>query len=93
MLMAVQALSAMLKRRRKLFQQDAKTYGYTTPTREELVYWTYLYFKVGEFGGKAQLRKYKGKRNLSDWIKKGEYANSIKVLQSYKMVKAMKIFR
>jgi phage antirepressor YoqD-like protein len=92
MLMAVQALTAMLKRRRKLFRDDAKTYGYTTPNREELVYWTYIYFNVGEFGGKQQLKKYKGKRKLSDWIKKGEYSNAIKLLQSYRMVKEMKLF-
>ncbi len=92
MLMAVQALLAMLKRRRKLFTEDAKANGYNTPSREELVYWTYLYFNIGEFGGKKQLEKYKGKRKLSDWINKGEYSNSIKLLQSYRMVKAMKIF-
>jgi len=92
MLMAVQALAAMLKRRRKLFQEDAKTFGYSTLNREELIYWTYVYFNFGEFGGKAQLNKYKGKRNLSDWIKKKEFPNSIKLLQSYRMVKEMKLF-
>ncbi len=93
MLMAVQGLLAMLKRRRALFKQDAKAFGYATPTQDEIVYWTYLYFNAGEFGGKKPLKKYKGKRKLSDWIKKKEYSNSIKLLQSYRMVKAMKIFR
>jgi len=67
-------------------------YGYATPTHEETVYWTYLYYNVGVNGGKKQLIKYQGKRKLSDWIKKKEYPNSIKLLQSYRMVKDMKIF-
>jgi hypothetical protein len=93
LLMAVQALAVMLKRRRKLFLEDAKANGYATPTTDELVYWTYVYFNVGEFGGKAQLEKYKGKRKLSDWITsgggKGEYDNAIKLLQSYQMLTKM----
>lgn len=89
---ALQAMSAMLKRRRTLFKQDAKANGYATPTEEELVYWTYLYYNAGEFGGKAQLEKYKGKRKLSDWITRGEYPNSIKILKSFRMLKAMKLF-
>jgi len=92
LLMALQALLAMLKRRRKLFVEDAKANGYKTPTTDELVYWTYIYFNSGEFGGKAQLEKYKGKRVLSDWIKSGEYENAIKLLQSYQMLKTMKLF-
>jgi hypothetical protein len=89
LLMAVQALAVMLKRRRKLFLEDAKNNGYATPTTDELVYWTYVYFNFGEFGGKAQLEKYKGKRKLSDWITKGEFDNAIKVLQSYQMLTKM----
>lgn len=92
MLMAVQALSVMLKRRRKLFLEDVKANGYSTPDRDELIYWTYVYFNVGEFGGKQQLKKYKGKRNLADWIRKGEFPNAIKLLQSYQMVQIMKLF-
>ncbi|MFS0518430.1 hypothetical protein ACEYW6_27445 [Nostoc sp. UIC 10607] len=52
--MAIQALAAMLKRRRKLFLEDAKQNEYTTPTNDELVYWTYVYFNSGKFGGKEQ---------------------------------------
>jgi negative regulator of replication initiation len=89
---ALQALLAMLKRRRTLFEQDAKAAGYATPTEEELVYWTYVYFNFGEFGGKQQLQKFKGKRKLSDWISNQEFPNSIKLLQTFKMLKAMKLF-
>lgn len=45
---------------------------------------------AGEFNG--QLKAQKGKRKLADWIAKGEYPNSIKLLESYRMIKAMKIF-
>lgn len=89
---ALQAMSAMLKRRRALFKADATANGYAAPTEEELVYWTYLYYNAGEFGGKAQLEKYKGKRKLADWITAGEYPNSIKILKSFRMLKAMKLF-
>ncbi len=89
LLMALQGMAAIIKRRRKLFLEDAKAEGYADPTREELVYWTYLYFNTGEFGGKGQLQKYKGKRKLSDWIRLKEYPNSIIVLESYKMLKNM----
>lgn len=95
LLMAVQALAVMLKRRRKVFLEDAKAEGYATPTTEELVYWTYIYFNSGEFvgannqGGKGQLIKYKGKRKLSDWITSGKYPNAIKVLQSFQMLTKM----
>ncbi|WP_437335446.1 eCIS core domain-containing protein [Sorangium sp. So ce394] len=88
--MGLQALSAYMKRRRALFLADVKTYGYTAPTKDELVYWTYVYYNVGEFNG--QLKKYKGKRKLSDWINNREYSNAIKVLESYRMITAMKIF-
>lgn len=88
--MGLQALAASLKRRRALFLADVKAHGYAAPTTDELVYWTYVYFNAGEFNG--QLKKYAGKRKLSDWISKGEYANAIKLLESYRMVKAMKIF-
>lgn len=87
--MALQGLAATLKRRRKLFLEDAKANKYATPTREELVYWTYVYFNTGEFGGKAQLAKYQGKRKLFDWIAAKEYPNSMVVLDSYKMLKSM----
>jgi hypothetical protein len=90
--MAIQALAAMLKRRRKLFKEDAAASGYAAPTHDELVYWTYVYFNSGEFGGKTQLEKYKGKRKLSDWITLGEYPNAIKLLQSYQMIKKMNLF-
>jgi Domain of unknown function (DUF4157) len=88
--MALQALAAMLKRRRKIFLAEAKANGYATPTTDELVYWTYVYFNSGEFNG--QLAKHKGKRVLSDWIKKKEFPNSIKLLQSYQLLKDMKLF-
>lgn len=91
--MALQALAAMLKRRRKLFKQDATANGYSAPTEDELIYWTYIYFNTGEFGGKEQLEKFKGKRRLSDWITKGEYPNAITLLQSHKMLRAMKLFK
>ncbi|MBL9040929.1 MAG: DUF4157 domain-containing protein [Myxococcales bacterium] len=98
LLMAIQALAAMLKRRRTLFRKDAQHFGYATPTTDELVYWTYVYFNAGENGGRAQLEKYSptkskaDKRKLSDWITKGEYDHAIKLLQSYRMAKEMKIF-
>lgn len=88
--MALQSLAAMLKRRRKIFLAEAKANGYATPTTDELVYWTYVYFNSGEFNG--QLAKYKGKRVLSDWINKKEFPNSIKLLQSYQLLKDMKLF-
>lgn len=88
--MGLQALAASLKRRRALFRADVKKYAYTEPTTEELVYWTYVYFNAGEFNG--QLKAQKGKRKLADWIAKGEYPNAIKLLESYRMIKAMKIF-
>lgn len=90
--MGLQALSAMLKRRRKLFKEDAKKDSYAAPTADELVYWTYVYFNSGEFGGKAQLDKHKGKRKLSDWIDVGEFPNAIKLLESYRMLKDMHLF-
>ncbi|WP_242040958.1 DUF4157 domain-containing protein [Leptolyngbya sp. FACHB-261] len=90
--MAIQALAAMMKRRRKLFQDDAKIRGYTAPTQDELVYWTYVYFNVGEFGAQQQLEQHKGKRTLSDWITKGSYPNAIKLLQSYQMLRDMAVF-
>ena len=79
-----------MKRRRAIFLDDVKTYGYAKPTTDELVYWTYVYYNAGEFNG--QLKKYKGNRVLSDWITKKEYLNSIKVVDSYRMIHAMKIF-
>jgi len=88
--MALQALAASLKRRRAIFRADAKKHGYAAPTTDELVYWTYVYSNVGEFN--KQLEKYKGKRKLADWITASEYPNAIKLLESYRMIKAMKIF-
>ncbi|UBU12493.1 hypothetical protein [Nonomuraea gerenzanensis] len=86
----LQGEAAMLLRRRALFLADVKTYGYAAPTRDELVYWTYVYYNVGEFNG--QLKKYAGRRALGDWIAKGEYPNSIKALESWRMLRDMKIF-
>ncbi|GAA2211372.1 hypothetical protein GCM10009850_068310 [Nonomuraea monospora] len=88
--MGLQGEAAMLKRRRALFLADVKAYGYAAPTRDELVYWTYVYYNVGEFNG--QLKKYAGKRALGDWIAKKEYPNSIKALESWRMLRDMKIF-
>jgi hypothetical protein len=90
LLTGLQGLAAYLERRRKLFLADVTTHGYAAPTEDELVYWTYVYFNAGEFTG--QLKKYKGKRKLGDWIAKKEYDNAIKVLESYRMLRAMKIF-
>ena len=90
LIMGLQALSAQLRRRRDIFLADATRFGYSTPTTDELVYWTYVYFNSGEYTG--QLVKYKGKRKLSDWITKGEYPNAIKLLESYRMVCKMNIF-
>lgn len=89
LLMALFGFAAVVKRRRSLFLKDAKKHGYAAPSTEELVYWTYVYFNAGEFGGEAQLAKYKDKRKLSDWITKGEFNNSIIVLESYRMLKSM----
>ncbi len=96
---ALQALAAMMKRRRLFFLGDAKKYGYGVPSRDELVYWTYLYFNVGKSigknrrGGKGQLIKYRGRRKLIDWYKKREYRNSVKVLDSYRMIRSLGIFK
>ncbi|MFL6672248.1 MAG: DUF4157 domain-containing protein [Massilia sp.] len=89
LLMALLGFSALVKRRRKLFLEDAKKHGYATPTTEELVYWTYVYFNSGEFGGLHQLKKHQGKQSLGDWIKQQAFPNAIKVLESFKMLKAM----
>ena len=88
--MGLQALSATMKRRRALFRADVSKYGYANPTNDELMYWTYVYYNSGEFNG--ELKKHKGKRVLNDWIKAGEFSDSIKVLQSWQMIKEMKIF-
>jgi Domain of unknown function (DUF4157) len=83
-LTALYAMVAMLKQRRAKFEADAVAYGYATPSRDELVYWTYIYYNIGPYGGKEQLEKYAGKRALGDWITRGEYPNAIKVLETYK---------
>ena len=88
--MGLQALAASIKRRRALFVADASAFGYATPTRDELVYWTYIYSNVGE--NVSQLEKYQGKRKLSDWITNGEYRNAIELLQSFRMIEKMAIF-
>jgi len=88
--MGLQALAAMMKRRRKIFRDEVVAHGYSTPSTDELVYWTYVYYNAGEFNG--QLAKYTGKRKLSDWITNSEYPNAIKLLQSWQMVKTMNIF-
>ncbi len=96
---ALQGAKAMLKRRRDLFLEDAKANGYATPTTDEKVFWTYLYYNPGEFAGKGQLEKYKtgntkklAVRKLGDWISKGEYPDAQRVLQGYQAVKKMKLF-
>ena len=90
LMMGLQALAASIKRRRALFVADASAFGYAAPTRDELVYWTYIYSNVGE--NVSQLEKYQGERKLSDWITKGEYPNAIKLLQSFRMIEKMAIF-
>jgi hypothetical protein len=92
LLTAIQALSAMMKRRRNIFQEDRKSLGYPSPNRDELVYWTYVYYNAGINGGKRALKKYKDKKNLSYLINKKNFPNAIKLLQSFKMVKEMKLF-
>ncbi|RPJ49723.1 MAG: hypothetical protein EHM21_06450 [Chloroflexi bacterium] len=92
LLTGVQGLLAMIKRRRALFKADAAANGYPAATDEELVYWTALYYNPGENDGLAQLIKYKSKRKLSDWIKRGEYPHAQKVLRNYRMLKAMNVF-
>ena len=47
LLMALQALLAMLSRRQALFLEDAATLGYPEPTAVEKVYWTYVYYNTG----------------------------------------------
>ena len=91
LLTAITGMIAVLKRRRKLFIEDAAHFGYRTPTTEELVYWTAVYYNSGESAGRKRLGDFKGKRTLSDWIKKGVDQNAMKRLQSYKMLVAMKI--
>ena len=90
--MALQGVVAVMKRRRRLFLDDAKKLGYSTPTAEELVYFTYLYFNPGEGAGKKTLTDHKGKRKLSDWPKTKFFAGARKVLATYRMIKAMKVF-
>jgi hypothetical protein len=43
----LQAMLAMLSRRRELFLEDAASLGYGSPTPEETVYWTYVYYNSG----------------------------------------------
>ncbi|MEV0381204.1 hypothetical protein [Nonomuraea sp. NPDC050643] len=88
--MGLQGLAALVRRHRALFLADVKTYGYAAPTQAELVYWTYVYFNAGEFNG--QLKKYAGARRPGDWIARGEYPNSIRLLESWRMINAMRIF-
>jgi hypothetical protein len=88
--MGLQALVATMKRARKIFRDEVKQYGYATPSLDELVYWTYVYYNSGVFN--HQLRKHKGKRVLSDWITRKEFPNAFKLLESFRMVRAMKIF-
>lgn len=97
---ALQAMKASFQRKRDLFLEDAANNGYAKPSIAEKVYWTYLYYNPGEFGGKAQLEKYKkgnthkqAERKLSDWITKGEYADAQRVLQGYQTIVALKIFK
>jgi hypothetical protein len=89
---ALQGLVAMVKRRRQLFVTDADRLGYTERGSDEVMFWTYLYFNPGEYAGRAQLTKYRGRRKLADWIAAGEYPESQKVLASYRMVREMKLF-
>ncbi len=93
MKMGIQALKANYKRRKQIFLDDAKSYGYATPSNDEAVYWIYVYSNVGIYGGKKSLKEYKDKRVLSDWIKKGKYKNSIKVYESYKLAKELGLFQ
>jgi hypothetical protein len=90
--MGLQALAASIKRRRALFLADVKAFGYAAPTTDELIYWTYIYSSAGANGGHGQLSMYHGRRNLSDWITKGEYPNAIALLQSYRMIEKMALF-
>ncbi|HWN66483.1 MAG TPA: hypothetical protein VNM90_02525, partial [Haliangium sp.] len=96
---ALQAFSASMKRRRALFLEDAQAAGYGAPSQEELVYWTYIYYNAGVEigkgmkGGKGQLLKYKGKRKLGDWITKKEYPNAMKLLDSYRMIRELGVFK
>ncbi len=90
--MALQGLVMMMSRRRALFVEDAKALGYGAPSTELLVYFTYLYFNPGEFAGKKTLRDNQGKRKLEDWPKTRFFADAKKVLDSYRMIVALKIF-
>ena len=38
-----------------------------------------------------KLAKHKGRRKLSNWITAGEFPNAIKVLQSWQMLRDMKV--
>lgn len=44
---ALQAALSVIARRQALFQEDAKSLGYATPTSDELVYFTYVYYNSG----------------------------------------------
>jgi hypothetical protein len=87
---AVQLVAAIYRRRRTIFLQDAATYGYAKPTRDELVFWTHVYYNSGENAGQKSLREHKGRRNLRDWILiPGTYRNSKHVFENYKMLKEL----
>jgi hypothetical protein len=89
---ALKGFAASFARRRKIFLNDVKTFGYPASSKDELVYWTYLYYNPGEFAGRGQLKKFKGKRTFSDWIKKGEYPKSLVALTNFKTLEDLKLF-
>jgi hypothetical protein len=94
---ALQALAGMIARRQAIFEEDRLALGYKTPTNDEKVYFTYVYYNSGINEGKRTLVGHKpggaDPRTFAVWISKGDYPNAIKALQSYQMIVAAGILK
>lgn len=88
--MALQIQVAILSRRMDLFLDQATKLGYPTPTDEERLYFGYVFYNSGPGEGHTTLSNHapggSDARKLGDWISKGEYANAMKVLKTYRFV-------
>ena len=74
---------------------NVEAIGYDPATQELHVRFlksgeTYVYYNVGPYvgsrmqGGEGQLKKYQGKRKLGDWLARGEFPHSVKVMDSWR---------
>jgi len=90
----------LLKRRRALFIEDAKNNGYSSLLQKKKPIGRTLIlilenlevnfnWKNIKRGNTVNLKE----RKFSDWITKGEYPHSQRVLQGYKAVEKMKMFK